>query len=472
MARWTRWRYWRAGLGRRMWVLWVVVPIALLNLFAVIQQLAAPEDKPWLAYIPSLKTYWYLYVISLLVATIFVLFVSAPAATEERVKALRKRHVESFRRYRQRTIPSLVPTERSQALASLSDQEALERRILTEIESKFELKKRNHHITRFAVETLTAHNDANGVIVRGEAHDGKTFDAFIVQYSNKLTHRIVAAIPKVSFELSYCTISKGRSSVLHIHRGAWLDEKDVELDFSPNCPPHLAVLATIENGEVFAVRRDSDSSYRGLQAVREKLVADLYNLHINFLTNSQNSGTSFTYIFEITRDPIRLNLVDAILWKSSHLSKFTSEGFKFSMKLHEIWRDAQDKFPPSKPDPSISWLRSGPQEPARLSNTWEQLQAFEKEQEEQLVPEIKDWERRAADFIELHVGKDQQEKFLGCLPSIDDGLARKAKPALFRVTPALTGKGDKPKFTLPYWQLSEAVSRRTDKLMEIQQNLS
>lgn len=342
----------------------------------------------------------------------------------------------------------------------------------------FELKKLEPNFLEATFESLPAHNDENGIIVRGESADAEGFRAYVVPYSNYSNTRKIAPANKVSTRLTYICLVGDGPKYLQIERGAWLSEKDSELDFSVNSTPRRAIIAAVEGGQqsAFAIRRE-DSDYKGLMTVREPLHGEVFSVHVSILSDSRKvTAKNFVYILQIIREPtFEIRLTNAVVWKSHHLHSFVREGFTFSTKLHEVWKGAQEQVPlPPTPPPSIfSPLQtalmgeSDKAEPFDYPNYLKHIRAVEREQEEKLIEEMKDWESRAADFIGLYVNADQRNQFINCEPSIENGFNRVRKPALrlaFDRGKGTTGSDN--------WTLSEAVNSRTDKLLQIIQQLS
>lgn len=214
--------------------------------------------------------------------------------------------------------------EHSQPVRALENAkpETYHRVALEELEKEYEVKKLEPSVVDMGNEYVPAYNDDKGVIVRGLSPDANGFHVLVRSFGNQHPGRKVRSLKRVSFRPFFiCHDRESRNnpdSGVRIHRGAWLSESEIELDFPPHCPPRRAVIVTVEGAEnhVYAIRRDSDSTYKGILPVREELTGRVYTLVFGLLEDSQNRGL-FTYILEIIREPsFRLNLSEAKRWKS------------------------------------------------------------------------------------------------------------------------------------------------------------
>ena len=387
------------------------------------------------------------------------------------------------------TLGNLTPLSPPPPLSrerSLPEEPTEERHVLLgELEEEYEIKKLEPTFVDFGNEYVVAYNDEKGVIVRGPASGGESFHVLARSLGNQHPRNKVKSVKKVSFRLNFICFdraTRNKCETVNIHRSAWLTEAETEVDFPAHCPPRRAIIVTAEGAEnrVYAIRRDSDSSYKNILPVREELAGSIYTVFLTLLVESRNAA-NFQYILEVIREPsFELRLNDAVLWKSTHLRKFIDEGFAFSTKVREIWKDANDQVPlPKLPDRPNSWgniLLSGALNaseeidyPAALAR----IRAIEREQEEKLLDAVREWQVRAADWVDLFIGAAQRDQLLQCMPSIEDGFNRAQRRGLrgfFRVSLTPPG-GEPPPPKLPYWTLSDAISSRTDKLMNILQGL-
>jgi CRISPR/Cas system-associated endoribonuclease Cas2 len=118
-------------------------------------------------------------------------------------------------------------------------------------------------------------------------------------------------------------------------------------------------------------------------------------------------------------------------------------------------------------------LYNGSDAPDRIDyfDSLARIRAIEREQEEKIIEEMKDWESKAAAFIGRHISAEQREQLLRCVPSIEDGFNRVQKSVFsVRLTP-FGGDQKESSPQLPYWTLSNAINSRTDKLMKISEQL-
>jgi len=356
------------------------------------------------------------------------------------------------------SITSLVPSEANRQRQPL----------LQELETEYELKKLQPNFIELTSEYVEAHNDDSGVIVRGASKNGETFHVLTQPYGNEHPRNRVKSVRKVSFRAFFVCFDRETKNHPHrvdIHRGAWLTEADTEMDFPDGCAPRRAVIVTVEGtgDRVYAVRRDSDSTYKGILPLREELTGSVYDVNLCLLVESKNSA-AFRYILQISRDPaFKVSLTNARLWKSTHLHKFISEGLIFTGQLHDIWQDAQNQVPIPKVDTTLPFslftaFRPG-SEAAKFDydGALARIRDIEREQESKLLDEIKDWENRSADFLDDYIGREQRDKFINALPSLDDGFNRVKKPSVRRLIlrPPSGSKDYKPPPPeLPYWDLT------------------
>jgi len=342
------------------------------------------------------------------------------------------------------------------------------------LDEKYELKKLEPSFRDYGSEPVPvkAHDDEKGVIVQGESPNKDTFAVLVRAFGNEHPVKKVRPVKKVSFGLCFICYDADTQHTpiknVDIHRGAWLSEADTQVDFPANCPPRRTIIATIEgpNNRVYAVRRDSDTSYKNILPVREELTGNLYGVIMPFHIDSKKSG-SFHYMLEIVREPkLELRLNDARTWKSINLYNFIAEGYDFAKKIHEVWKDATEKTPlPEVNERSLL----GP----NISELLARRSAIEREKEEEMFDSIKEWGSRAANWVERFIGPEARDKILKSGPSFEIGLNRGRKSALQLMgPPTRLGKEPPPSPPpLPYWTLSDAVGSRIDALTKIREHL-
>jgi len=156
-------------------------------------------------------------------------------------------------------------------------------------------------------------------------------------------------------------------------------------------------------------------------------------------------------------------------------SNFIEEGYSFSARIHEIWKEADGRFPWPKPQPRPlipNLLTSQPgstEETIDLSESQARRSAMEREQEEKIMESLKDWESRAADWVGRFIGLEARDKVIKSGPSFEVGLNRGRKSALQLMRPPTRRNKEVPPSPppLPYWTLSDAVGSRIDALKKI-----
>lgn len=357
------------------------------------------------------------------------------------------------------------------------------RTLLEELEQEYDVKKLEPSLLEFGSEYVTAHNDENGVIVQSQsARD--MFPVLVRSFGNQHPRDRVKSLKRVSFRLDFICFDRAvmnQSKIIRIHRGAWLNEASVEVEFPAHCPPRRAVVVTVEGAEskVYAVRRDSDSTYKGIMPLREELTGDIYTVSLTLLVESKNAK-SFQYILEIIREPtVELRLNNAYVWKSTHLLNFIKEGYKFLDNINRIGKEAREQVPlPELPEVSQYSLLSNAfkrrlegVETPDISELLKRISAIEREQEEKILDLIKDWESRAREWVDRFIGAEARDKILQSGPSFDIGLNRGRKSALQLMgPPTRAGKEPSPP-QLRYWTLSDAVGARVDALTNIEKQL-
>lgn len=375
------------------------------------------------------------------------------------------------------TTPQPVDTsERSRALREI-------------LEEEYELKKLEPSLVDFGSEHITAHNDESGVIVHGQSSSQDSFPVLVRSFGNQHPRDRVKSLKRVSFRLNFICLdraTRNQGKIINIDRGAWLNEASVEVEFPSHCPRRRAVVATVEDdNRVYTIRRDSDSSYKGILPLREELTGGIYTLFLTLLVESKNAKSS-QFILEIIREPsVDLRLTDAVTWKSRHLRSFIEEGHDFLDKLHEIWKDARAQVPmPDIPDPSpdallsTAWnrrLEGSETASSSISDLLARISTIEREQEEQILNSIKDWESRATDWLDQFIGAEARDKVAQIGPSFEMGLNRTRKSAMQLMGPP-TRSGKEPPTPppappLPYWTLRDAVRSRVEALTGIKERL-
>jgi len=270
----------------------------------------------------------------------------------------------------------------------------------------------------------------------------------------------------------------GPTHFVNIDRGAWLNEAATEIDFPSHCPRRRAIVAIVDSeGRVYTISRDSDSSYKGILPLREELTGDLYSVYLALLVDSRYARR-FDFMLEIIRgEEIELKLTPAALWKSQHLYDFVREAHVFSLRLHEIWKSANDQFPLPEPTPderifrNPMLLQKDTSERVDIADVLKRIREAEREGEQGLLDGIRGWEARAVAFIGKFVGNEQRDKFARCVPSVDDAFNRVRRSFAYRIQIASPdGKPSPP--SPPNWSLADAVNRRVDMLMNMANNVT
>jgi hypothetical protein len=360
---------------------------------------------------------------------------------------------------------SASPTERPSPeadrvpIARQSEPSAIFGSSLEEIERHYELKKLNPNLysTSLDPEVVAARYDQQGVIVVGFAETPNTFNAHVVPITNGGKDRVGQA-KKVWAQITFRDLQESNSRT--VHRGAWLSEKETEIDFPANCSPRRLVLITVEGTEpmhVFAVSRDFDSSYQGTVTMREELKGEMYKFTIRlFREGDPKYIKTFEYILQIGHlpgGPFAPTLSHAYFWQRKHLYAFGSQGHDFMTKIHGIYMEGQTE------------AKKASEAGSPIENFLSTARAVEEREEERMLEEIKVWETRAADFIGLHTGMEQKGKFLNAVPSIEEGFKRMRKTLAYRLS-----RLDAPP-PLPFWTLSESISARTNQLGKLAEEL-
>lgn len=350
--------------------------------------------------------------------------------------------------------------------------------LIKQIEEEYDLKKLEPNFIDRGCEYVEAHNDEQGVIIRGANPDGETFHALVRMFGNEHPRNNVKSLKRVSFRLNFICFdraTRNKSQSVNTDRGAWLNEAQTEIEFAAHCPSKRAVVVTVEgsDNQVSVIRRDSDS-YKGIHPLREKLAGSIYTVFLTLLDESRNNK-SFQYILEIIREPgFELRLNESAIWKSRHLRAFMDEGFEFIKKLHAIWEDAHQQVPLPPPTPvrelfpNYAIPRPEKEESPPVVDFFEavrQRDAIQRAREETLIETLEDWQTRVAAFLELWFTKEQSDKFVNCVPTFEDGL--NCKPRGSRLSRAFARRDTKAPVEPEHWGLADAVSRRYDVLMEL-----
>ncbi len=115
--------YWSQGTGRWLWWLLLTAPLSIPSAFIVIRDGVLPlrfRNTYLLEYLPSVRVYWYWYVIFALAYIIVVMFFVAPAANRVTLATERERANEKLRRYRERIRQPQHPRPESEGVIAES----------------------------------------------------------------------------------------------------------------------------------------------------------------------------------------------------------------------------------------------------------------------------------------------------------------------------------------------------------------
>ena len=251
----------------------------------------------------------------------------------------------------------------------------------------YERKPLKPNLIEQTPENVSAHQDIHGVIVKSKKTDRGAFSALVLPFVNRSRREKVAPLARVSFRTTFKCFEGEQTSPLVIPRGSWLSERNTEIDFLANCPPQSAIIATIENEAVYAIRRD-DSGYKGVITTRENLHGTVFGVNVELLAPSFIGAVKKrAYILEIIRERnIKLKLTYASTWQAEHLLAFMKEGYDFLAMIHRIWEDAHKQVPfppvdtnkPLFPNDALSRL-NGP-EPFDYAAAIARVQAIERKQ--------------------------------------------------------------------------------------------
>lgn len=178
------------------------------------------------------------------------------------------------------------------------------------------------------------------------------------------------------------------------------------------------IVATLEGThDVYAVRRDFDDIHPNGITRRQRLTEDLSKVRICLTTEINGVALNNSdMMLEVTREPeFKAKLTSLVIWKRSHLLDFIIEGRELILRI------------------------------------------YVGEIEEQVARDVKDWETRAANFLEKHFGKQDKESFLKSVPSIEQGVQQARR--LFFPLPGQEGHPNRP-----YWMLSDSINVRIERL--------
>lgn len=325
----------------------------------------------------------------------------------------------------------------------------------------YELTKLVPNVTSTTVdpEDVPAHNDDHGIIVAGSAGE-KTFRCFVVPFTNAKQRGRVASAKKVRGRI-YLRGFAGWERT--IHRGAWLSEKETEIDLVPNCPPRRFILITVEGARVYSISRDFDSAYKGAVITREELVEDSYEMTLTLAGADQQAPIKqCKYILEIARTPtLAVKVSHAYFWLSDHLYSFGRTGYDFLEKLNVIYMNA------FKTATDYYVAHDKP-----MTDFGVHVREVEMQQQGEIVDEIRAWETEAASFIERHFGLEEKKKFVEGKPSIDAGFEQRRKTGFERLSTIKVGDpGTETVNSLPDWALRDSVFVRLMKIKELREGL-
>jgi hypothetical protein len=226
------------------------------------------------------------------------------------------------------------------------------------------------------------------------------------------------------------------------NRGVWLSEKDNKVDFGIDSE-HGLIIATVEETDgphIYALQRDFDGAHPEGITKRAELVGDLYGVHVRLREPDGTAVDECDMMLEVRRGPsFKVGLHSAIIWKAQHLLEFWRQGIELRSKVHEIGMEAHEK------GKAIGDYFN------------KDVLVWEKKQEEEIAEQVKDWEARAAIFVETHLGELKKKDFLNSYPSIEDGLQRKHR---FTLRPRNAPAPSTPEPT--HWRLYDSINARIE----------
>lgn len=249
-----------------------------------------PEQQHWLAFIPSLYWYWHWYALALMFASIVVLLVSAPAANRELLKDLRRKHIRSFRDFRERNEkPPIVIIQGTPDPPNIV----------------------------CAPKGRAVYRNERGVLFERDAGEEKDSDLYAVtaDFKNAMHFRKQIGEARDVTARIFLRPFNIHEEQAEVDRGAWLRNQDGRVTLPINQTREL-VIATLENGRVFAVRQLADAD-SGEKITTRLAVPNLpLSVHVT-LTEELGKKMVRRAQFMLERDPneaLQLTLMSTWLW--------------------------------------------------------------------------------------------------------------------------------------------------------------
>lgn len=301
----------------------------------------------------------------------------------------------------------------------------------------YEIKRLEPHIIALSLSPKSerAHFSSDGIILAGAPEQSRAFTAFVIPFGNQSAHR-VARVNRVHAQF---TINDFDGNYFQIYRGAWLNQREAELDFPQNCLPRKLIVLGVDEKGAFVIGRDNESEHRSAPT-ETPLTKNVYEIIISLSSGGQQrkSLTSMRYILEIgTNDQEQsFKFQDAGSWRGFRLHDFWKRGREFTSKLHQRTMDSYERFP-------VDFVSQA---------------TYQREFDLEIVDDVRTWQNETADFLKRFLNEGKTQEFLAG-PSLDDGLNRSDRRHRFHI-------GGKREHSLPYWTLQDVIILRLERLNE------
>lgn len=292
-------------------MLWFTAPPLAAGLLAWLRDNATPAVQHYLLWIPSLRWYWHWYLLALLVSSIIIMLVAAPAANRELLKDQRRRHIDSFREFRARS-------EKPPVIIVQGTPDAPNLLVLPD-------------------DDLRTYRNEAGVVFERDAGEESEADFYAATANVK---NLVTNARKVGDALDLCArisirpFDSSRETVL-IDQGAWLREPSGKVNIPRNYVREL-VIVTVENGKVYAIKQLASQNENRVTK-RIAIPDGPADVHIRLRAEVGDSLIRRAHmILERTTDTASgIKLTNAARWRLERITAFIDEAISLAKNKTE-----------------------------------------------------------------------------------------------------------------------------------------
>lgn len=310
MVPYSRWEYWKRGVGRHLKVLWFSGPPIVASLLAWMRDNAPTDLRGYLLWVPSFRWYWHWYLLAFLVASIVIVLVTAPAANREMLKEQRLRHIKSFKAFRERNEkPPVIIIQGTPDPPNLVC--SLGRR--------------------------TVYRDDQGMLFERDAgaEIGSDFFALTADFKNLSTRTgRTGEARELSARLTFRPFDETQHDV-SVDRGTWLRNKNGTVNIGLNMTREL-VVATIEYARLFSVRHLSGLDGGDRVTTRVAIPDPPLEVHVRLRAELEDKFIRRAHLI-VERDQngdVQIRLMS--VWRGHQLKRFIDQGELLSLRAFQV----------------------------------------------------------------------------------------------------------------------------------------